>query len=78
MDKTDIRDKSIAHVKAVMEEKIVDPEYGLGTKRTMDEFWNYLGVNNEKKEFTRPNKPWRKPANWTTLRDEFYRPAAKV
>jgi hypothetical protein len=71
VDKTAIRDQSIQKVKDILSRNINDPKYGLGFKRTIEDYWNYAGVDWLTKTFTRPKKPWVMPKGWKTLQDEF-------
>lgn len=62
------RDKSIQLIKNIMNGVIIDEKYGLGSIRTINEFWDYLGVDFNKKKFTRKRKPWTLPKNFKILK----------
>jgi hypothetical protein len=64
-----VRRKSVQRVKDILNGK--DKEIKLGNKRSIQEFWDYLGINFEKIEFTRPHQPWTMPKKWKTLSDSF-------
>lgn len=66
----EIRKKSLEHVLNVLKGKKKNTKYGLGKIRSIDEFWNYLGVNFENKTFTRKKNPW-KPSFIVELEDKF-------
>jgi [Skp1-protein]-hydroxyproline N-acetylglucosaminyltransferase len=66
-----LRQQSVQWIKDIMLKRITDGKYGLGHKRTVEDFWNYLGIDLEKKIFTRPHKPWHAPKGWIVLEDEY-------
>lgn len=65
------REYSVKKVKDILTEKIKDPQFGLGTRRTITDFWNFAGVDFEGKKVTRPSDPWTLPAGFQSTRDEF-------
>lgn len=71
LEKHDIRLQSVQWIKNIMTQKETHPKFSLGTKRSIQDFWNYLGVDFERQEFTRPHQPWKLPKGWETLNDEF-------
>lgn len=65
------RNQSIKFIKNLLLGKIKDPICTFGTKRTMKEFWNYIGVDFENKTFTRSHRPWKLPKDFKPLQDEY-------
>lgn len=67
------RDKSIQKIKDIMTGKLEDERHGLGVERSWEGIQDYMGINFEKREFTRPHKPWSPPVDWDQqqIKDEF-------
>lgn len=70
-DKDALRRESIQHITDIMNRKKVDPKYGLGEVRSIDQFWDYLGVDFHLKKFTRGKSPWKLPPNYVEFKDTF-------
>lgn len=66
------RDESIQKVKDIIM-GVDEPKtkYSLGNKRTVQEFWDYIGLNPHTQESIRPREPWTLPENFRELHDEY-------
>lgn len=68
---TQERDRSIQKIKDIMTGKIKDLKYGMGNIRSWKEIQEYLGIDFNKRIFTRSNKPWKLPKNFREIKDKF-------
>ena len=63
-----IRKKGIQWIQDILNEKIQDPVYGLGKIRTIQEYFDYAGVDFKKRIFTRPlGTPFMPPSSFKPL-----------
>lgn len=49
----------------------IEDTHGMGKTRTFKQYCEYLGIDFEKKTFSRPHKPWRLPTGFKELNDNF-------
>jgi len=65
------RQESVQKVKDILNGIIVDPKYGLGTKRSIQDYWNYIGVDFVSKKVLRPSDPWTLPPGFVPIKDAY-------
>lgn len=65
------RQQSVQKIKSILMGSVVDPKYGLGTARNIQEYWKYIGVDFNTKALYRPSDPWTLPPDFQPIKDAF-------
>ena len=69
------RIESVEKVKNIISGIETESPYSIGKKRSIEEIWDYFGLNPEKahtpEETTRQREPWILPPNFRELKDEY-------
>lgn len=67
------KEKSVNYVKDILEGRFIeDSSISLGYRRTLEDFWNYIGLDYKTKTPTRQVDPWILPNNFKEIYDEYY------
>lgn len=48
-----------------------NPKFKLGTVKSILDYWKYIGIDFQKKTYTRPKEPWKLPSDFKPIRDKF-------
>lgn len=72
IDNRALQKQSAAFVKQLLTGKVQDKEYGLGDKRTIWDFWQYVGLDPIEKKELIPKDKWKPPKSYKIPKDKFY------
>lgn len=61
------RQKSLIYLKGILNQTIQDDEFGLGNKRSLQDYWRFIGVDYAKKEIVNKTNPFTVPNGWKTI-----------
>lgn len=62
---------SVKKVKDILTGALTDQRYGLGRVKSIQDYWNYIGVDFNTKKVLRPHDPWTLPSDFTTIKDMY-------
>lgn len=62
-----IRQESLKWLRSILDETLFDEKYGIGKIRSLQDYWDYIGVNYKTKTIINKTNPFVPPSSWKSI-----------